>query len=68
MNEVINLIGNVAFPIVAFLLMWKQCNESTKMFSELNQAHIKETSEIRNALENNTDAIRELRSILVKED
>lgn len=34
MNEIINLIGSIGFPIVACLLLWKQQEKTMTFFIE----------------------------------
>lgn len=34
MNEIINLIGSIGFPIVACLLLWKQQEKTMSFFIE----------------------------------
>ena len=46
-------IGSVGFPVVAFLLMWKQ-------LSEERESHEKEMHEVVQAVNNNTTALVQL--------
>ncbi len=56
-NEITALITTVGFPIVMCLIMWKALQDST-------QAHKQETDGLKEALNQNTVVIAELKTIM----
>ena len=53
MNEVIDIIGNVGFPIAFCLMMWYQMNKQQAQYSN-------DLKELSKAIDNNTNAMQNL--------
>lgn len=64
MNDIVNVISMVGFPIVAavacgMFIKW-QYTENQKQISEMRQEHKEEVSKMTEALNNNTIALQKL--------
>lgn len=55
--DYVNLLGNVAFPIVMCIMLFKYLNEE-------REEHKKETEQLRNILEENTRILSQLKSAI----
>lgn len=70
MDVILNLIENVAFPIVAFLLVaWYVkyiTDKSRQDMNELNDRHEHEMQNMSEAVNNNTKALIELTAYMKK--
>lgn len=70
MDDLLTLIGNYAFPIVCCIaLFWKldKDQKTTQDYMEKrDELHRDEINSLRQVMENNTNAILELRASIVK--
>lgn len=61
MDVLLQMIGSYGFPICMCLLMYKSMNENTerheKAMKDLNNKHKEETSELTEAINNNTNVM-----------
>lgn len=67
MNEIISAISTVGFPIVSFLISayfikysYDKQNEKDIIYDERDEKHWKSISELTNAVNNNTEVLRQL--------
>jgi len=61
MNDIIQIISNIGFPITAAIFLFMQLNKS-------NEQHSQDMKAITEALNNNTLAITKLTERMIKED
>lgn len=68
MNEFVQIINSVGFPIAACVALYIQMNKQNEQLSEIMEKHTKEQRELVNkfneAINNNTRAIVELTTIV----
>lgn len=61
MDTILQLIGSYGFPICMCLLMYKSMSDSTerheKAMQDLNDRHKEETTELTEAINNNTNVM-----------
>lgn len=62
------LIGSVGFPIVMCLIMWKYMeqiqSDNKETISKLNESHKEEVDALKESLNNNTNVLTELKTML----
>ena len=70
--DIISLVGNYAFPVVACIAMGAYLSKMNQNYREdikaLNENHKNEYKEMINAINNNTQIMRELVDLIKKED
>lgn len=70
--DIISLIGNYAFPIVACIAMATYLSRMNQNYRDdinaLNENHKNEYKEMINAINNNTQIMKELVDLIKKED
>lgn len=70
--DIISLVGNYAFPVVACIAMAAYLSKMNQNYREdinaLNENHKNEYKEMINAINNNTQIMRELVDLIKKED
>ena len=70
--DIISLVGNHAFPVVACIAMAAYLSKMNQNYREdinaLNENHKNEYKEMINAINNNTQIMKELVDLIKKED
>lgn len=60
-ESIMSLLSNVAFPIVAFLLIWKDSRD-------MRQSHKEETDRLSDVIAGNTAVLEQIRGVMLHEN